>query len=97
MIRAAANYILAKSHPYLLAPLPQVSENWTRQFLARNPQFYKKKQKPLAVELKNTHHEDDFNEYFEKYKDIQREISIADEDVWHIDKTGFHTGFCRVN
>ena len=39
MIRAAANYILAKSHPDPLTASPQVSENWTRRFLARNPYF----------------------------------------------------------
>ncbi len=40
MIRAAANYILAKSHSDPLKTPPQVSEMWTKRFLDRNPQFY---------------------------------------------------------
>ena len=97
MIRAAANYILTKSHSDHLTPPPQVSENWTRRFLARNPEFYKRKQKPLAVERKNAHNEGDFMEYFEKYKDIRIEKRIADEDVWNIDETGFCAGCSRAH
>ncbi len=80
MICDAANYILAKSHPVHLTPPSQVNENWTRRFLARNPEFYKRKQKLLEVESKNAHNEDDFMEYFEKYKDIWIEKEIVDED-----------------
>lgn len=46
-----------------LTPQPQVSKNWTRRFLACNPEFYKRKQRPLAIECKNAHDEDDFMEY----------------------------------
>ena len=53
MIRAAANYILAKSHFDPLTTPSLVSEKWTKRFLDRNPEFYKWKQKPLAVERKN--------------------------------------------
>ncbi len=97
MICAAANYILTKSHPDHLTPPPQVSKNWTRQFLARNPEFYKRKQKPLVVERKNAQNEDDFMEYFEKYKDIRIEKRIADEDVLNIDEIGFRAGCGRVH
>ena len=92
MIRAAANYILTKSHSDHLTPPPQVSENWTRRFLARNPEFYKRKQKPLAVECKNAHNEDDFIEYLEKSKDIRIEKKIVDEDVGNMNETGFCAG-----
>lgn len=74
MICAAINYILAKSYSDHLTPPPQVSAD-------RNPQFYKKIQKPLAVECKNAHNESDFWEYFEKDKDICIDKGIADEDV----------------
>ena len=37
MIRAAANYILTKSHSDHLTPPPQVSPVWTKRFLDRNP------------------------------------------------------------
>ena len=97
MIRAAANYILTKSHSDHLTPPPQVSENWTRRFLARNPEFYKRKQKPLAVECKNAYNEDNFMEYFEKYKDIRIEKEIEDGDIWNMDETGFRVGYGRAN
>ncbi len=97
MIRAAANYILTKSHSDHLTPPPQISENWTRRFLARNPEFYKKKQKPLAVERKNAHNENDFMECFEKYKDIWIEKGIIDEDIWNMDETEFRAGCGRAH
>lgn len=81
MICAAANFILAKSHSDPLTTPPQVSKMWTKRFLNRNPQFYKKKQKPPVVERKNAHNENDFQEYFEKYKDIRLDKGIADE-IW---------------
>ena len=33
------------------------------------------------MERKKAHNEDDFQEYFEKYKDIRIDKEIADEDV----------------
>lgn len=79
MVRAAANYILAKSHPDPLTTPPQVSKSWTKRFFDRNPQLYKKIQKPLAVERKNAHDEDDFKEYFEKYNDNRIDKGIAEK------------------
>ena len=97
MVCAVANYILAKSHSDPLTTPPQISKKWTKRFLDCNPQFYKKKQKPLAVECKNAHNEDDFQEYFEKYKDIRIDKRIADEDVWNINETGFRAGYGRAH
>ena len=81
MIQAAANYLLQQSHFDQTSVPHQVSKNWTRRFLERNPQFHKRKQKPLAVERKNAHNEEDFKEYFEKYWEIRVQKGIADEDV----------------
>lgn len=64
VICVAANYILAKSHPDPFTTLPQVGENWTRQFLTCNQESHKKKQKLLAVKRKNAHNEDDFKDFF---------------------------------
>ena len=46
----------------------------------------------------NAHSEDDFQEYFETYKDICIDKGIADEDVWNMDmdETGFHAGCGRL-
>lgn len=79
MVRAAANDILTKSHSDPLTTPPQVSKSWTKRFFDRNPQFYKCKQKPLAVEHKNAHYEDDFKENLKKYKDIRIDKGIAEK------------------
>ena len=97
MIYTAANYILAKFYSDLLTMLLQVSKMWTKRFLDRNPQFYKKKQKPPIVERKNAHNEDDFQDYFEKYKNIRIDKGIPDEDVWNIDGTRFCAGCGRAH
>ena len=34
----------------------------------RNPQYYKRRQKPLAVDRKNSHDEKDMQAYFEAYR-----------------------------
>ena len=49
------------------------------------------------MERKNAHNEDDFQEYFEKYKDIRIDKGIADEDVWNMDETGFRAGCGRAH
>ena len=71
MIQAVANYLLQQFHFDRASVSHQVSENWTWQFLERNPQFHKRKQKPLGVERKNAHKEEDFKVYFEKYWEIR--------------------------
>ena len=90
-------YILAKSHSDPLITPPQVSENWTRRYLDCNPQFYKKKQKPLAIERKNAHNEDNFKDYFVKYKGIRIDKGITDEDTLNMDETEFRAGCGRAH
>lgn len=81
MIYITINYIFAKSYFNLFLILPHVSKSWTKQFLDYNPQFYKKKQKLLIVENKNTYNKKDFQDYFEKYMDIYIEKKIMDKDI----------------
>lgn len=51
--------------------------------------FTKKNQKPLIIEYKNGYNGDDFQEYFEKYKNIFIDKKIAYKDIWNIDETRF--------
>ena len=76
---------------------PQVSKNWTKRFFDRNPKFYKKKQKPLTVKRKNAHNKDNFQKYFEKYKDICIDKGITDNNVWNINETEFRAGFGKAH
>ncbi len=81
MLCGAANHLLKQSHfdPFTLPPT--ISSCWPRQFLNRNKQFLKKKQKPLAVDRKNAHNIEDFTIYFEKYEEIRIQRGITDADV----------------
>ena len=56
----------------------------------------KKKKKLLAIEHKNTHNEKDFQDYFEKYKDISIKKRITDKDVQNMDKMRFYLSCNRV-
>ncbi len=49
------------------------------------------------MERKNARNENDFQEYFGKYKDIRIDKEIADEDVWNMDETGFRAGCGRAH
>ena len=44
MVRGAANYLLREVHLDAFTPPPIVSNSWTKRFLNRNPQFFKRKQ-----------------------------------------------------
>jgi len=92
MLRGAANYLLKRSHLDPCTLPPTISPCWPRRFLNRNKEFFKKKQKPLAIDRKNAHNVEDFTTYFEKYKDIRIQRGITDADVWNMDETGFRIG-----
>ena len=68
MLCGAANHLFKRSHFDPCTLLPTISSCWSRRFLNRNEQFFKKKQKPLAIDRKNTHNIEDFTIYFKKYK-----------------------------
>ena len=90
MLCSAANYLVKRSH---LDPctLPRtICPCWPRRFLNRNKQFFKKKQKPLAINQKNAHNVKDFMIYFKKCKEIRIQKGITDADVWNMDETGFY-------
>ena len=92
MLRGAANYLLKRSHLDPCTLPPTISPCWPRRFLNRNKQFFRKKQKTLAIDRKNAHSVEDFMIYFEKYKEIRIQKGITDAYVWNIDETGFRIG-----
>ena len=91
MLRNAANYLLSK----MPGDRRTVGPNWVFHFLARNPDLYKRKQKPLAVEQSNAEDPVALEEYFEKYQVAREDYGIVDDDVWNMDETGFHIGCGR--
>ena len=89
MLRGAANHLFKQSHFDPCNLPPTINSYWPPRFLNRNKQFFKKKQKPLAIDRKNAHNIEDFTIYFEKYKEIRIQRGITDADVWNMDETGF--------
>ena len=71
MLRGAANHLFKQSHFDPCNLPPTINSYWPPRFLNRNKQFFKKKQKPLAIDRKNAHNIEDFTIYFEKYKEIR--------------------------
>lgn len=81
----AANYLLS------LDGLNRgVGVHWTDRFLDRHPEYFKRKQKPLAVERKNAHN------HFESFRKLDEWFGLASEDMWKMDDclwqgtTGYH-------
>ncbi len=89
MLRGVANHLLKRSHFDPCTLLPTISSCWPRRFLNCNKQFFKNKQKPLAIHRKNAHNIKDFPIYFEKYKEICIQRGITDAGVWSMDETRF--------
>ena len=91
MIERAANYLLS------LDGLDRVvGPHWTRRFLDRHPEYFKRKQKPLAVERKNAHNLVDMEEYFETFRKLVEWFGLVPEDMWNMDETGFRIGCGRA-
>ena len=95
MLRDAANHLYQQPH-FGLCTLPHtISSCWPWRFLNCKKPFFKKKQKPLAIDRKNAHNIKDLIIYFEKYKEIRIQRGITDADFWNMDETGFPVG-CGV-
>ena len=58
-----------------------LDHQWLKQFLDRNPEFHVRKQKPLAVDRKNSRDVNDIIEYFSKLERIMRGKGITELNV----------------
>lgn len=76
IVERAANYLLS------LDGLNRVvGPYWTRWFLDHHPEYFKYKQKPLAVERKNAHNLKDIEEYFETFRKLVEWFGLVPEDI----------------
>lgn len=91
-LRGAANFLLAQANP---VDLPRVGQHWPARFLAQNPQFYRRKQAPLAIERKNSLTVEGIRLHFRKFREAQDEYGIQPEDTWNMDESGFRIGVGR--
>ena len=92
MVEKAANYLLCQAHCDPQIPPPMVGSTWVSRFLARHPQYFKRKQKPLAADRKHAHNLDDMQRHFEKFQIAKEDLGVTDEDTWNMDETGFRIG-----
>ena len=89
MIIGAANHLLRSEDRV-------VGHQWFKRFLARNPEYHRRRQKPLAVDRKNSHSVQDIKAYFYKFDEVMKSKGITSEDVWNMNETGFRIGCGRA-
>ena len=89
MVGGAANYLLKQVYLNPSIPSPKVGNSRIKCFVNHHPQYFKRKQKPLAAERDNAHDINSMIKHFEAYQAVQTKRGIADEDTWNMDETGF--------
>jgi hypothetical protein len=96
-IGSYANSILAQttSLPENSVLPPTVSRMWTRRFLKRHPEYFRRKQKALDVDRKRAHHPEDLLEWYSRYKEAKEKHGVVDSDIYNFDETGFRIGVGR--
>lgn len=80
LLMSAANYLLTEAHMNSSSP-PTVGSHWASQFLERNPQYLKQKQKPLSAVRKASHNTQDLAAYFAAYTNAKESVGVADQDT----------------
>ncbi len=91
MVEKTVNYLLfLDSLNSVVGPL------WASRFLDCHPEYFKRKQKLLAVERKNTHNLKDIEQYFESFRKLVEWFSLARKDIWNRDKTGFKISYSKA-
>ena len=90
MITKAANFLLSKSSSPLNIRPTEVGQNWVFHFLARKPEYYKRKSRPFAVEWKNAEDPAALAAYFDAVQLVWEEHDVLNKNTWNMNKTGFH-------
>jgi hypothetical protein len=100
-ITACANAILQQSKSTSMDAdaneKPTVSKMWTRRFLLRHPQYYVRKQKPIAMERKQASTSDIILRHFRLFKETREKYGVLDTDIYNMDETGFRIGVGRAH
>ena len=93
-LEQAANSLLKKDHRGK-GSTPTVGPHWAERFLKRHPQYFIRKQKPLALERKNGESQETIKQHFDEFKEAKTSHEVADGDVYDFDETGFRAGCGR--
>ena len=94
MVTGCAKTILQQAH-IGSSPPPVVSEQWSRRFLSRHPEYFIRKQPTIDVNRKNAHQPEDIHNWFERYQAVCNEYKIEIGDIYNFDETGFRIGVGR--
>jgi hypothetical protein len=79
---SARSCMIVRAANWLIRLEQRVVESlWVRIFLKRNSQYYRRKQKPLAYDRKNSQNVITFDEHFYKYKRAMKACDILNENV----------------
>ena len=89
MVQIAANFILYQTAP-VSEPPPLIGSYWTKRRLNRQPDLFKVRRKPLAVERTNAHDLDLLMAHYTKYEEVIDEYSIDPQDQWNFDDRVSH-------
>lgn len=87
-----ANAILQQEHNDPDTPAPVVGENWVRRWLARHPEYSIVRQYAIDSDRKAAQTPDEIQRWMDHYEAICKKYSIAIEDRWNGDETGFRVG-----
>ncbi len=66
-----------------------VESLWVERFLKRNSQYYRRKQKSLTYDRKNSQNVITFDDHFYKYKRAMKGCDILNVNVWNMNETDF--------
>jgi len=91
-LRGAANFLLQQANP---VDPPRVEQHWPLRFLQQKPQFFKRKQTPLAADRKTSLTVEVAKQHFYDFRDVLIKYAIQPNDIWNMDESGFRIGVER--
>ncbi|RFU31685.1 hypothetical protein B7463_g4640, partial [Scytalidium lignicola] len=70
-----------------------VSHRWAKRWIVRNKEYWKLvRPKPISVQRRQAHIQEDIKAYFEEFKRCCQYWGILEEDISNFDETGFQIG-----
>lgn len=74
---------------------PQVGIHWTKQWIARHPQYFKRNTKPLDLNRQLAHDPANIQRWFNGLRSIMTSEGIVGGDIYNHDESGFMIGWGR--
>ena len=68
---------------------PRVEQHWPARFLQQNPQFFRRKQTPLAADRKTSLTFEVAKQHFYDFRDVLTKYAIQPDDIWNMNESDF--------